>query len=455
MSASLLPGPELLDAALERMARAGAAQADARLLESEHLETRVRDDEIDFVQQARSRTLGLRAFVASSDGLSQASTSTCDLSPDEVERMADETVALANATAPDPCAGLPETDFAEDWPDLELCDPADRPWKVEEHIDAARRAEAAARAVDPRISNSEGSEASARYSEVVYANSLGFRGRYAGGQYNLDSAPLACSDEQKQSDYWHTASRTLAGLDPAEQVGRVAGERALRRLGARPVPTCEVPVIFEGRVAAGLLRQLFSCLSGYALYRGGSFLIDRLGDAIGSERLTIIDDGRRPRGLGSRPFDAEGLATRRTVIVPEGRLECYLYDSYSARKLGASSTGSAVASPGSSPSVGATNLWLEPGRETLEEIVADTPRGLLVTELMGMGFNPVTGDYSRGAGGIWIENGALTHPVQEVTVAGNLGPMLLAIDAVANDLEWRGRVASPSLRVARMTVAGR
>ena len=445
---------EIVERALAAMTRAGAEQADCLLVRGEHLETRVRGAEIDFVQQARSRTLGLRAFVAGAGGLRQSSTSTSDLAADRVEQMAEQTVALARATAVDPAAGLPESGFETELPDLALFDPADRPWKLEERIEAARAAEPAARAVDPRITNSEGSEARCRYSEVCYGNTNGFLGGYASGSYTLYAAPLAEAAGQKQRDYWHSASRSLAGLEPAEQVGRVAGERAIRRLGARAVPTCEVPVIFEGRVAAGLLQALFGCLSGYALYRGGSFLMDRLGDRIASPLVTIIDDGRLPGGLGSKPFDGEGLPTRRNVIVEAGRLQRYLYDSYSGRKLQAASTGSATRSPGATPGVGPTNLWLEPGRGTLETLVADTARGFLVTELMGMGFNPVTGDYSRGAGGLWIEGGEITHAVQEVTIAGNLGPMLENVDAVAADLEWRGRVAAPSLRIARMTVAG-
>ena len=445
---------EIVERALAAMTRAGAEQADCLLVRGEQLETRVRDTEIDTVLQAQSRTLGLRAFVAGGAGLRQSSTSTSDLGAEEVEQMAEQTVALARATAVDEAAGLPESGFESELPDLELFDPADRPWKVEERIDAARTAERAARAVDPRITNSEGSEASCRYSEVLYGNTRGFTGGYASASYALYASPLAEADGHKQRDYWHTASRSLAGLEPAEQVGRVAGERAIRRLGARAVETCEVPVIFESRVAAGLLQSLFGCLTGYALYRGGTFLMDRLGDQIASPLVTVIDDGRLPAGLGSKPFDGEGLPTRRNVIVLAGRLERYLYDSYSARKLGAGSSGSATRAPGAPPGVGPTNLWLEPGSGTLEALVADTPRGLLVTELMGMGFNAVTGDYSRGAGGLWIEGGEIAHAVQEVTIAGNLGPMLENVDAVAADLEWRGRVAAPSLRIARMTVAG-
>ena len=444
----------LLQAALARMASAGAAQADALLVRGERLDVRVRGEEIDFVRQSQTRTLGLRALVEGDSGLRQASTSTSDLSTEEVERMADETVALARATAVDAAAGLPEEGLATDLPDLELFDPADRPWKVEDRVEAAREAERAARSVDPRIANSEGSEAGARFSEVSYGSSRGFQGRYAGASYSLASGPVAEASGEKQIDYWYSVSRTLAGLEGAAEVGRRAAERALRRLGARAVATCEVPVLFESRVAASLLRHLFGCLSGYALYRGSSFLADRLGDRIASSRVTVIDDGRLPGGLGSRPFDGEGLATRRNVIVREGQLERYLFDSYSGRKLGTASTGNASRAAGGAPSVGPTNLWLEPGERTLEALIADTDRGFLVTELMGQGFSPVTGDYSRGAAGLWIENGELAYPVHEVTIAGNLGSMLEAVDGIASDLEWRGPVSAPSLRISGMTVAG-
>jgi PmbA protein len=221
------------------------------------------------------------------------------------------------------------------------------------------------------------------------------------------------------------------------------------------VPTCEVPVIFDPITAPSLLAQLAGCASGYAVYRKSTFLAGRLGDEIASPLLTAVDDGRLPGGLGTRPFDGEGQPTRRNLLLLRGRLRSWLLDSYSARKLGMASSGNASRSAGSAPGVAPTNLWIEPGTRTLEQIVADTPRGLLVTELIGMGFNPVTGDYSRGAAGIWIEGGELTHPVEEVTIAGNLGQMLRDVDAVGSDLVWLGRVASPSLRVARMTLAGR
>lgn len=440
--------------ALEALRRAGASQGDARLIESESLEVRVRGSEIDFVKQAHSRGLVLRAFVDGPGGRREASTSTSDLAQDAVGQLAREAVALARATAPDAAAGLPDGGFAEDVPDLALFDPAERPWKVEGSIERARRAEDAARAVDPRVSNSSGSQASARFSRVAYGNTNGFLGAYASAAHSIVSAPVAEAGGRKQTTYWHASSRTLATLEDAASVGRTAGERVLQRLGARPVPTCEVPVIFEGRAAASLLHNLLECVNGYALYRRASFLADRLGEAVAGSGVTVVDDGRRPGGLGSRPFDREGLPTRRNVIVAGGRLERYLLDTYSARKLGRESTGSAVAPGPLGSAVGPTNLWLEPGEPSLEELVRDTGRGLLVTEMMGRGLNPVTGDYSRGAAGHWIENGQLTHPVQEVTVAAHFGDVLRRIDAVGSDLEWRSAVASPSLRVARMTVAG-
>jgi PmbA protein len=258
-----------------------------------------------------------------------------------------------------------------------------------------------------------------------------------------------------QRDWWMTAARRLDRLEDPSAVGRRAAERALRRLGARQIATCEVPVVFEPVVARSLIGHLAACVSGGAIYRDASFLKDRLGQRIASELVTVVDDGRLPGGLGSRPFDGEGLPTRRNVVVERGRLASWLLDTYTGRKLGLGSTGNALRGAAGAPAAGPTNLWIEPGRVSPEEIVRRTERGLLVTELIGMGFNPVTGDYSRGAAGLWIEDGRIAHPVEEITIAGHLGTMLEAIDLVANDLLWLGAIAAPTLRVSRMTVAGR
>jgi len=455
VSAAVLPAPEAVQRAVRKALDAGAHSADAALAESDAFEARVRGSEIDFVKQARERVLGIRAFVAGPGGLRTAITSTSDLAPDTIDRMASETVALARATAPDPAAGLPEDGFASDAPDLALFAAEDRHVAVEARIEEARRAEAAARALDPRIANSEGSQVGSGFRRATYANSAGFTGSYESASHSLFCEPLAREGEAMQRDYWMTAARRLGALEDAAAVGRRAAERALRRLGARPVPTCEVPVIFEPLVARSLLGQLAGCVAGSAVYRDATFLKDRLGERIASQQVTIVDDGRLPGGLGSRPFDGEGLPTRRNVVVEAGRLRTWLLDSYSGRKLGLASTGNAVRGAAGPPSPGPTNLWLEPGELDPDEVVRRTARGLLVTELIGMGFNPVTGDYSRGAAGLWIEDGRPVHAVEEVTIAGNLGDMLAAIDLVGSDLVRLGAIAAPTLRVARMTVAGR
>jgi PmbA protein len=455
VTAAALAGEEAVQRAVRRALEAGAHSADATLVEEDAFEARVRGREIDFVTQARERVLGIRAFVAGPGGLRTALASTSDLAPDTIDRVAAEAVALARATAPDPAAGLPEDGFASDQPDLALLAPEDRHVSVEARIEEARRAEAAARALDPRITNSEGSQVASGFRRASYANSAGFAGSYESASHSLFCEPLAREGESMQRDYWMTAARRLGALEDPAAVGRRAAERALRRLGARPVATCEVPVIFEPLVARSLLGQLAGCLSGSAVYRKASFLAQRMGEAIASEQVTVIDDGRLPGGLGSRPFDGEGQPTRRNVLVEKGRLRSWLLDAYSARKLGLRSTGNAVRGAAGAPSPGPTNLWLEPGPFDPAEIVARTERGLLVTELIGMGFNPVTGDYSRGAAGLWIEDGRPVHAVEEITIAGNLGDMLAAVDLVGNDLLWVGAIAAPTLRVARMTVAGR
>jgi len=443
-----------VERALAQALRAGADSADALLVASDSSEARVRGEEIEFVTEAREHTLGIRALVGDHRGYRSAITSTSDLSDEAVDRMAAEAVALARATAVDPAAGLPDDGFASDEPELELCAAADRDVHVETRIQDAFAAERAARATDARIHNSEGSQVGSGFSRVSYGNTAGFVGGYEAASHSLSSEPLAAQNGSMQRDYWMTVARRLDDLEDAASVGRRAAERAVRRLGARPVPTCEASVIFDPITAPSLIGHIAACVNGYSLYRETSYLAGKLGEVVANADVSVIDDGRRPGGLGSKPFDGEGLPTRRNLIIDRGRLASYLLDSYSARKLGLASTGNAARSAGSPPSVGPTNLWLEPGDADLDDIVASTERGLLVTELIGMGFNPVTGDYSRGAVGLWIEGGKILHPVEEVTIAGNLADMLAAIDAIGSDLLWLGRIASPSLRIASMTIAG-
>jgi PmbA protein len=447
-------GNDIVAHAIETAIRAGAEQADAVFARSRSLEARVRDDVTDFVKQAQEKVLGIRALVRNNGGLSSATTSISDLGRDSVTRMAEDTVALARATAPDPSAGLPNEDFATDIPDLALFDAADRNVSADARIEDAQQAESAARGVDARIQNSEGSQIGSGSSEIVYGNSKGFIGAYESASHSLFCEPIAVDGGAMQRDYWMTVGRTLAELDSPASVGEQAARRALRRLGAKRAPTCEAPVIFEARLAAGLIGQLAGLVSGYSVYRETSFLGDKLGQKIAPESVSVIDDGRLPGGLGSRPFDGEGLATRRNVVVQAGRLETWLLDSYAGRKLGMASTGNARRGVGGPPSVGTTNLWLEPGEPSLDAMIASTDRGLLVTELMGMGFNPVTGDYSRGATGLWIEDGAIVHPVEEITIAGNFGDMLMNIDSIGSELLWLGSVAAPPIRIASMMIAG-
>jgi PmbA protein len=453
-AASRLSWSDAVQLALERARAAGAHSADAVLAESDALEVRVRGKDVETVQQARERTLGIRVFADGHGGLRSAVTSSSDLSQGAIARLAEESLALARATAPDPAAGLPEGGYARDLPDLALFDPADRTLTTADWIALAQRAEDAARASDPRITNSEGSSASTSRSAIWYGSSTGFAGSYETASHSLFAQPVASENGRMQTAWWASASRTLAALESPEAVGRVAARRTVEQLGARSVATCEVPVLFDNAAARELLSNLVGCLSGYAVYRGSSFLRDKTGGRIASERITLVDDGRKRSGLGSKPFDGEGQPTRRNVLIERGVLRSWLLDSYSARKLGLVTTGNAARHAGSAPSAAPTNLWIEPGAGDLEGLVRGMDRGLLVTSMFGHGFNPVTGDFSRGARGTWIERGERAFPVEEITIAGNLGAMLEGVEAVGADLRFLGSLGAPSLRIARMTIAG-
>jgi PmbA protein len=440
----------LLVSVLERAVTRGATAADGFLVEEREFAASVRLGEVENVTHSQAQRLSLRVF----SGRASAASSTSDLSPTSLEHVIDEATRLARITAEDPHAGLPDpSELIDRLPDLDLEDSAGVEPTPEDKIAIARRAEAAALAVDPRITNSEGAECGDRRARYVYATSSGFARGYSTSSFSLSVSPVASDQGEMQRDSWYTVARRRAKLEDPEAVGRKAAARALRRLGARKVKTVEVPVIFDAENAAGLVRSIASAASGPSLYRRASFLVDRLGSRIAAPSVTIVDDGLIPGALGSRPFDGEGLPTRRTVLVNAGVLESYLLDTYSARKLGGRSTHHA-ARDGSGVSVATTNLMLLPGSATAEELIASVENGFYVTELIGFGVNGVTGDYSRGAVGLWIENGRLAYPVEEVTVAGNLLEMFAAIDGVANDLVLRDRTASPTLKITRMVVAG-
>ena len=428
---------------------AGADAADVIVADGTEFSVTVRKGEVETLTEAGSKALGVRVFV----GKRTASTYTSDFSWPTLRRLIGETVGMARVTGEDPAAGLPDEMVPPEDVDLALFDPSPAALPTDERIERARRAEAAALET-PGILNSQGASWGQGEGSVVLANTLGFLGGYRTSSVSLSVAPQAGGEGQMERDYWYTSGRGLGDLEPPEEVGRTAARRTLRRLGARQVPTCEVPVVFDPESATEILGTLFSAISGYAVFRNATFLKDRLGEKVASPLLTLVDDGRRVRGLGSRPFDGEGLPTRRNVPVENGVLRHWLCDSYSARKIGAKATGCARRGVGGGPSVGATNLFFAPGTSSPEEILAGVPRGLYVTDLIGFGVNVVTGDYSQGAVGHWIENGQLTHPVHEVTIAGNLREMLQGVDAVGSDLVFRGSSASPTIRIRRMTVSG-
>jgi PmbA protein len=429
----------------------GASAGDVVMVEGDSFFVTVRLGEVEKISQAQEKRLGLRLFF----GSSSASASTSDISKKSIERLVNDTAQMALATAQDPHSGLPpEADLAREVPDLELLDGESRDLSVEQRIQMALETEKAALGFDPRIANSEGAEFSNNFGRVIYASSHGFSGEYYGSIFSHSVAPVAKQNGSMQRDYWYSSNRKFSRLESSHSVGEKAAQRVLRRLGARKVKTCEVPVVLDPEIAGSLLRNLSSALSGYSLYKGASFLIGKLGTPIASELVTVIDDGTIPGALGSRPFDGEGLATRRKIVVEKGRLESYLLDTYSGRKLGMASTANASRSVGESPGVTPANLFLAPGAYKPEEIIGSVKSGFYVTELIGFGVNLVTGDYSRGAAGSWIENGELAYPVEEVTIAGNLKTMLQSIEMVGADLEMRGRIAAPTIKIAQMTVAG-
>jgi PmbA protein len=441
---------DLLNDVLKRARERGATAADAFLVEDRAFSAQVRLGLVDTVKHAREQHLSLRVF----SGKSAAAASTSDFSRTSVERLVDEAVSLSRITAPDELSGLPEVSaLALEIPALDLHDPTGHDLSPEEKIELARRCEAAALGVDPRITNSEGGDFADRRARYAYAASHGFAAEYETSSFSLSASPVASENGQMQRDGWYHVTRKRARLDSPEEIGKTAARRALRRLGARQVKTSQVPVIFDPEMAASLVGHVAGAVAGPSLYRGASFLLGKLGQQIAAPGVTIVDDGTMSGGLGSRPFDGEGLAVLRTVVVDKGVLTSYLLDTYSGRKLGMASTHHAARS-GSGVTVGTTNLYLAKGEADPKDLIGSVKQGLYVTELIGFGVNGVTGDYSRGAVGMWIDNGELAYPVEGITIAGNLLDMLRAIDGVGNDLVFRDRTAAPSVLIGRMTVAG-
>ena len=437
--------------------KAGASDAEAVVAEGDEFSVNVRMGQVETLKESGSRGLGLRVFL----GTRSASASTSDLTPDGIRQLVEGALALAKVTEEDPYTGLPETaEFGSIPGDLRLYDDDVYSLEGPERIEWARRAEAAALAADPRITNSDGGSFDAATGRKVLANSRGFVGGYRTSYAGVSVAPLAVDlNGTMQRDGWWSSARRLADLESPESIGREAARRTLRRLGARRVSTQRVPIVFAPEVARSLVGSVFEAASGDSIWRSASFLAGRLGEQIAVPSLTIIDDNTMllPTGMGgfgTSPFDGEGLPSLRTVVVENGVLRNYLLNTYSARKLGMKSTHNASRGLAGTPGIGCGNLYLEPGTLAPDQIIGDVSAGLYVTGLMGFGVNTVTGDYSRGATGLWIENGQLTHAVEEVTIAGNLAEMLLNVTVIGNDLVFRGAVASPTLRIDGMTIAG-
>ena len=431
---------------------AGATDAECTVSEGDEFSASVRLRELETLKEAGSRAAGLRIL----QGRHTGSAYTSDLSADGLRHMVRSAMELAEITSEDPHAGLPDpSDLGSVAGDLGLyCNDVEH-LETELKIDTARRAEDAALRTDARITNSEGASFDTHLGSRAFANSRGFAGQYRSSYCSLSVVPVAREGESMERDYWFSTARGFAGLEKPEDIGRIAAGRALRRLGAVKVETRKVPVVFEPRTARAVVDHIFDAVHGGAVYRNESFLAGKLGERIASENLTVIDDGTIPGLFGTSPFDDEGVPTRRTVVIEEGVLRSYLLNTYTARKLGLKTTGNASRGLAGNAGVGNGNLYIEKGAATPEQLIAGIRDGFYVTELMGFGANIVTGDYSRGAAGLWIRNGELAFPVSEVTIAGTLQQMLLNLEAVGTDFEFRGSMAAPTLVISEMTVGGR
>ena len=428
--------------ALDEARRLGATQADVDANLQQGLTVNVRLGEVDTVEYQRDRGIGVTVYM----GQRKGSASTADLAPEAVRATVAKACSIARYTAEDPYAGLADpASLATHVPDLDL----DHAWEIEpeDAVELARECEAAGREVDPRITNSEGAGISTHRGVHVYGNSHGFLAGFASSSHSVSCALVAQAGSDMQRDYWYATARDPAGLGDIALVGRRAGERAIARLGARRLSTRRAPVLFAPELARGVFGHLVAAIRGSSQYRRSSFLLDAAGQQVLPAFIQLRERPHIPKALASCPFDAEGVATRDRELVTSGVLQGYVLGSYSARKLGLKTTGNAG---------GVHNLLVESDREPLafDALLARMGTGLLVTELMGQGVNGVTGDYSRGASGFWVESGALAYPVEEVTIAGNLRDMYRAIDAVGSDVDRRGSIRCGSLLVAEMTIAG-
>ena len=431
---------QLAEDVLAHARQKGASACEVDVSEGFGQTVGVRCGEVETIEFNRDKGIGITIYAGQRKGYA----STSDFSPQALRETVEAALNIARFTAEDDCAGLAEVELmARDCPDLDLF----HPWAIDvpQSIELARRCEQAAFDASPQISNSEGASVSTQQAHFVSANSLGFMGGYPTSRHYISCSVIAGEQDSMQRDDWYTTRRCADDLDDAAGVGRIAAERAVARLGARRVRTGEFPVLFDPQLAAGLLGSLVHAASGGALYRKSSFLLDQLGKRIFPEFIDIEELPLLPRGLGSAAFDSDGVATRARDIVTAGVLQGYFLSTYTARKLGMQTTGNAG---------GSHNLIIKPGELDRDGLLARMDRGLLVTELLGHGVNYVTGDYSRGAAGYWVENGKIAYPVEEITIAGNLRAMFAGIVAVGKDVLVRGSKQTGSILIDRMTVAG-
>jgi len=437
---------------VRRATAGGATAAECVVREGDEFSTLVRLGQVETLKESGSRSIGVRVF----NGQRAASTYSSDFSRDSLDRMVKSALELAKITSEDPFGGIPEASQLGTLPgNLDLYHEDVYSLPGPDRIDYARRAEKAALDFDPRIKNSDGGSFDAATGHKVLANSHGFVGEYRRSYCSVAAVPIAQTETgAMQRDFWYSVARTMSKLDSPEQVGKIAAERTLRRLGARKVKTAHVPVVFDPMVAASILEHIFEGINGDSVYRGASFLAGKLGEKIAGQNVSVIDDGTIPGGFGTSPFDGEGVPTRRTLVIENGVLKSYLLNTYTAKKLGLQTTGNAARGLAGTPGIGPGNYFLQPGPKSAKELIAGIPEGLYVTEFLGHGANLVTGDYSRGASGLWISGGELAYPVEEITVAGNLKEMFFNISEVASDLEFRGSVAAPTIRIDGLTVGG-
>ncbi len=436
--------------------RAGASDAEAVIYEGEEFSALVRMGQVETLKESGSRAIGLRVFL----GTRSANTSSSDFSPESLDHLLDGAMQLARITGEDPFAGLPEPEeFGTLGGDLGLYFEDVNEQPPAERIEIARAVEAAALGYDERITNSGGGDFDTATSRKIMVNSRGFVGEYKRSYCGFSAAPIAQGPTGgMQRNYWYSSSRTTRKLEDPVMIGHEAARRTLSRLGARQVKTQAAPVVFSPEIARSIIGNIFDAANGDAIYRKATFFADMLGQQVAGSNVTVVNDGTMVHdgigGFGTSPFDGEGLPTRRTVLVEDGVLKSYVMNCYTARKLGMKSTGNASRGLAGAPGIGAGNFYLEPGTLSPTEILGDIKQGLYVTETMGFGVNLVTGDYSQGASGMWIENGELAYPVEEITIAGNLKDMYKNIVAIGNDLVFRSASAAPTIRVEGMMIAG-